>query len=83
MDALEPFIESIAGGDAVDTTIAKAKAGVEATKCMEAAFVQAVYVEESELSVVPDPEAVGVLGLIEGLPELTKRIVVFRQAVHL
>jgi hypothetical protein len=37
MDALEPFIESIAGGDAVDTTIAKAKAGVEATKCMEAA----------------------------------------------
>jgi hypothetical protein len=49
---------------------------------LEAAFVRAVYVEESALSVVPDPEAVGVLGLIEGLPELTKRIVVFRQAVH-
>lgn len=66
MDALEPFIESIASGDAVDIAIAKAKAGVEATKGMKAAFGRAVYVEESAWSVVPDPGAVGVLGLIEG-----------------
>jgi hypothetical protein len=66
MDALEPFVESIAGKNAVDTTIAQVKAGVETTKCMKVAFVRAVYVEESALSVVPDPEVVGVLGLIEG-----------------
>lgn len=67
MDALEPFIESFSSGDAVDVAIAKARAGVEATKGMKAAFGRAVYVEESAWSVVADPGAVGVLCLIEGL----------------
>jgi triose/dihydroxyacetone kinase / FAD-AMP lyase (cyclizing) len=66
MDALEPFIESIASGETVDVAVSKAKAGVEATKGMNAAFGRAVYVEQSAWSVVPDPGAVGILSLIEG-----------------
>ena len=67
MDALEPFIESIVNGDTVDIAVARAKAGVEATKGMKATFGRAVYVEEGAWNVVPDPGAVGILCLIEGL----------------
>jgi dihydroxyacetone kinase len=67
MDALETFIESIANGDTVDIAVAKAKAGVEATKGMKATLGRAVYVEEGAWSVVPDPGAVGILCLVEGL----------------
>ena len=67
MDALEPFVESIANEDTVDIAVAKAKAGVEATKGMKATLGRAVYVEEGAWSVVPDPGAVGILCLIEGL----------------
>ena len=67
MDALEPFIESFSSGAPVDVAVAEARAGVEATKGMKAAFGRAVYVEETSWSVVPDPGAIGVLCLIEGL----------------
>jgi dihydroxyacetone kinase len=67
MDALEPFVESFSSGETIDAAVMKARAGVEATKGMKAAFGRAVYVEETSWSVVPDPGAVGVLCLIEGL----------------
>lgn len=69
MDALEPFINSLAAGDGVKTAVAKAKAGVEATKGMKAAFGRAVYVEEKAWSMVPDPGAEGVLCIVEGLAD--------------
>ena len=67
MDALEPFVESLAAGDAIEQAVAKATLGVEATKGMTAAFGRAVYVEESAWSIVPDPGAEGVLCILKGL----------------
>lgn len=66
MDALEPFIESLANADTIEDAVAKARVGVEATKGMKAAFGRAVYVEESAWT-VPDPGAEGVLCILKGL----------------
>lgn len=70
MDALEPFIESFAGGEGIEIAATKAKAGTEATRGMKAAFGRAVYVEESAWSEVPDPGAEGVLCILRGLAGL-------------
>lgn len=67
MDALEPFITSLAQGDGLEVALMRARVGVEATKGMKAAFGRAVYVQEGAWSAVPDPGAEGVLCLLEGL----------------
>lgn len=46
---------------------ARARAGVEATKSMKAAFGNAVCVDDSAWNEVPDPGAEGLLCLFEGL----------------
>lgn len=71
MDALEPFVRALENGDGTPASlaaaIAQAKAGVEATKGMKASLGRSVYVEASNWEAVPDPGAVGVLAILEGI----------------
>jgi dihydroxyacetone kinase len=67
MDALEPFIHSLSIGSDLTTAAAEAKKGAESTIGMVAAFGRAVYVDDSVWKDVPDPGAMGVVYLVEGL----------------
>ncbi|CAK7216202.1 hypothetical protein SCUCBS95973_002730 [Sporothrix curviconia] len=74
MDGLEPFVHALAAGShnepsaaAMAVAVARAKAGVEATKGMKASLGRSVYVEASNWEAVPDPGAVGVLAILEGI----------------
>jgi len=70
MDALEPFVEGLGEKGDVAAALAKARAGVAATKGMKGAFGRAVYVDKANWSQVPDPGAEGLLCLLEGLSGL-------------
>jgi dihydroxyacetone kinase len=70
MDALEPFIHSISSGCNLQTAALAAKFGAEATKGMPAAFGRAVYVDDNASKEVPDPGAIGVVCIAEGLAGL-------------
>ncbi|KAJ5729722.1 uncharacterized protein N7483_004230 [Penicillium malachiteum] len=67
MDALFPFKESLQSGASVAAAISAAQAGRDSTKGMTASLGRAVYVPEQEWSKVPDPGAVGLVCLLEGL----------------
>ncbi|KAJ6014374.1 hypothetical protein N7540_008965 [Penicillium herquei] len=67
MDALVPFIESLQSGASVAAAISAAQVGRDSTKGMTASLGRAVYVPEQEWSKVPDPGAVGLVCLLEGL----------------
>ncbi|CAK7220002.1 hypothetical protein SBRCBS47491_004042 [Sporothrix bragantina] len=72
MDGLEPFVHSLATGNndiaaSLTAAVGRAKAGVEATKGMKAFLGRSVYVEASNWEAVPDPGAVGVLAILEGI----------------
>ncbi|PPJ54568.1 hypothetical protein CBER1_06635 [Cercospora berteroae] len=68
MDALIPFVESLAGdGGEVGKALEKAKEGVEGTKKMEAKLGRSTYLDESATRGVPDPGAYGLLVLLEGM----------------
>ncbi|CAK7236687.1 hypothetical protein SEUCBS140593_009703 [Sporothrix eucalyptigena] len=71
MDGLEPFVYALAKSDgspaSLTAAVAAAKAGVEATKGMKASLGRSVYVEASNWEAVPDPGAVGVLAILEGI----------------
>ena len=71
MDALEPFVRALETSDSTPASLAaalaQAKTGVEATKGMKASLGRSVYVEASNWETVPDPGAVGVLAILEGI----------------
>ena len=67
MDALEPFVKSLAAGSTLKDAVSAARVGVEATKGMKASLGRAVYVEQEAWNKVPDPGAEGVLCILEGL----------------
>ncbi|ETS83941.1 hypothetical protein PFICI_05817 [Pestalotiopsis fici W106-1] len=66
MDALEPFIAALTK-NGVDAALQAAAQGAESTKGMRPAFGRAVYVNEEGWDQVPDPGAVGIVALVEGL----------------
>ncbi|KAJ5279246.1 hypothetical protein N7478_004618 [Penicillium angulare] len=67
MDALEPFISSLQNGRSVALAIDAARKGRVNTKGMSASLGRAVYVPEAEWFKVPDPGAMGLVCLLEGL----------------
>jgi dihydroxyacetone kinase len=67
MDALEPFILALSEGSALAKAVSLARAGMEGTKGMQPAFGRAVYVEKTAWDLVPDPGAMGVVCILEGI----------------
>ncbi|KAL2670437.1 hypothetical protein Neosp_014225 [[Neocosmospora] mangrovei] len=68
MDALEPFIHGLKDG--ISNAVREAQNGAEKTKGMKPAFGRAVYVNEDGWDQVPDPGAMGVVAIVEGLGEV-------------
>lgn len=68
MDALFPFLETLRDteGD-LRKAVEAAKRGVESTRGMKASLGRTVYV--GDVGDVPDPGAVGVAKLVEGIEE--------------
>lgn len=69
MDALEPFVESLLSGSGLAAAVDAAARGADKTKGMQPKFGRAVYVNEKGWDAVPDPGAVGVVALVQGLAE--------------
>lgn len=67
MDALIPFVETLAGKGDVGLAIAKAEQGVDGTKKMEAKLGRSTYLDGSTTRGVPDPGAYGLLVLLQGM----------------
>lgn len=67
MDALYPFIVSLQNGAPVAAAVDAAREGRDRTKGMTASLGRAVYVPKEEWSRVPDPGAVGLVCIVEGL----------------
>ena len=66
MDALEPFIMTLQK-ESFENAVVAARKGMEATQGMTPAFGRAVYVSEEMCGKVPDPGAVGIVAIVEGL----------------
>lgn len=69
VDALDPFVKALAAGKSLEEAARAAKEGAEGTKGMNASLGRAVYVDSAGYDRVPDPGAVGVAKLVEGLFE--------------
>ncbi|KAK9467004.1 Dak1 domain-containing protein [Lipomyces arxii] len=67
IDALAPFVDSLASGNGIVAAAEASKAGAEHTKGMVASLGRAVYVDAEGYDRVPDPGAVGVSELVAGL----------------
>ncbi|KAK7206795.1 Dak1 domain-containing protein [Myxozyma melibiosi] len=67
VDALAPFVETLASTKDVAAAAKAARAGAEGTKGMNASLGRAVYVDAAGYDRVPDPGAVGIAELMEGL----------------
>lgn len=67
MDALIPFIETLDQTGDAEQAIARASAGVDGTKKMEAKLGRSTYLDESATNGVPDPGAYGLLILLQGM----------------
>ncbi|KAK7214666.1 hypothetical protein V2G26_002669 [Clonostachys chloroleuca] len=65
MDALEPFVESLKSG--INPGVESARKGSESTKGLKPAFGRAVYVNEQGWEQVPDPGAMSILAIVEGI----------------
>lgn len=70
MDALIPFIETLAATGDTGQAVQKAREGVEGTKKMEAKLGRSTYLDESATQGVPDPGAYGLLVLLEGMSKV-------------
>lgn len=71
MDALRPYLETLANSLLPSAAVKAAERGMKSTIGMKPAFGRAVYVEESGWDKVPDPGAVGVVCIARGLAGLT------------
>ncbi|KAJ9647926.1 hypothetical protein H2199_001702 [Coniosporium tulheliwenetii] len=69
MDALTPFVETLARTLNVRDAAAAARLGADRTMGMQAKLGRSVYVEASAYDRVPDPGAIGLAELFEGLAE--------------
>ncbi|KAJ9668650.1 hypothetical protein H2201_001292 [Coniosporium apollinis] len=69
MDALTPFVETLARTPNVRDAAAAARLGADRTMGMQAKLGRSVYVEASAYDRVPDPGAIGLAELFEGLAE--------------
>ncbi|EGX94940.1 dihydroxyacetone kinase [Cordyceps militaris CM01] len=67
VDALYPFVETLAAGGDVAQAARAAREAAEATKGMKASLGRSVYVGGSGYEEVPDPGAWGLACLFEGL----------------
>ncbi|KAM5346820.1 hypothetical protein ACJ41O_009825 [Fusarium nematophilum] len=72
MDALEPFVGSLRDG--IDKAVDAARRGAEGTKGLKPAFGRAVYVNEEGWEQVPDPGAISVVALVEGLAKGLRQV---------
>jgi dihydroxyacetone kinase len=71
VDALEPFVETLAATGEVRVAAAAAQQGTEATKAMRASLGRSVYVggEEGWVGKIPDPGAYGLSEFLTGIAE--------------
>lgn len=67
VDALEPFVESLAKTGSVEKAAAASRTGAESTKGMKASLGRTVYVGGSGFKEVPDPGAYGLSEFFLGL----------------
>lgn len=70
MDALMPFVATYAESNSLETAIAAARKGAEATRKMTAALGRASYVGQArfdEEGGIPDPGALGVVSILRGV----------------
>ncbi|KAK9236020.1 Dak1 domain-containing protein [Lipomyces kononenkoae] len=70
IDALAPFVDTLASGKGVKNAAVAGRKGAEGTKGMNASLGRAVYVDAKGYDRVPDPGAVGIAELVEGLAGL-------------
>ncbi|KAK9312415.1 Dak1 domain-containing protein [Lipomyces starkeyi] len=70
IDALAPFVGTLAAGGGIENAALAGRQGAEGTKGMNASLGRAVYVDAKGYDRVPDPGAVGVAELIAGLAGL-------------
>lgn len=69
VDALAPFVETLAGTESVKEAAAAAKKGAEGTKEMRASLGRSVYVGGDSWQGVPDPGAHGLSEFLAGLAD--------------
>ncbi|KAK9459235.1 Dak1 domain-containing protein [Lipomyces oligophaga] len=67
MDALVPFVETLMLTKSSTEAAIAARKGAESTCGMNASLGRAVYVDASGYDIVPDPGAIGIAELVEGL----------------
>lgn len=65
MDALEPFVYSLKDG--IEQGLQAARKASDSTKGLKPAYGRLVYVNEQGWEQVPDPGAIGILAIIEGI----------------
>lgn len=70
IDALQPFVESLAAGRGLKEATEEAKAGADRTKGMKPKFGRAVYVGGEQWKEVPDPGAYGLSQFLLGIAGL-------------
>ncbi|KAK9473261.1 Dak1 domain-containing protein [Dipodascopsis tothii] len=69
IDALDPFVRTLAETNSLSKAATAAKAGCDSTQGMRASLGRAVYVSESGYDRVPDPGAMGIAAIAEGLAQ--------------
>ncbi|KFZ01152.1 hypothetical protein V501_10179 [Pseudogymnoascus sp. VKM F-4519 (FW-2642)] len=72
MDALIPFTEAFASGSSLEAAIMEARNGAEATRKLDAVLGRASYVGKEIFEVeggIPDPGAMGVVSVLQGILE--------------
>ncbi|VVT50890.1 uncharacterized protein SAPINGB_P002914 [Magnusiomyces paraingens] len=73
MDALVPFVKTLAETESLEKAVAAAQEGADSTRKLEAKFGRASYVAKEELAQfdkeggLPDPGAFGLAALLQGL----------------
>jgi dihydroxyacetone kinase len=65
MDALQPFLVELEKGQDLKRAAEKARAGAESTRGMAPKLGRTVYIDK--VGDIPDPGAVGIAVLVEGL----------------
>lgn len=67
VDALQPFVVSLVEDKDIQTAAKAARRGAESTRRMKASLGRTVYI--GQVGDTPDPGAIGVAVLVEGLAE--------------
>lgn len=73
IDALHPFVQTLASTGSIDEAAAAAQTGAQGTKGMRASLGRTVYVGGQGFQEVPDPGAHGLAELLLGLSEGLKK----------